>query len=351
MTVREQTEAIEAQTLSPHACLARDTRGRARPEALCDVRTDFQRDRDRIIHQCKAFRRLAYKTQCFMGQGLDHVRTRLTHTLEVAQIARTAARCLRLNEDLTEAIALGHDLGHTPFGHTGEYALDLALREVDPTARFHHAEHSLRVVDVLDNDGRGVNLTEETRNGIRYHSKAGRDFAPEVHFDELLTLEAHLIKWADRVAYVNHDLDDALRGGVIEWSRVPACVPAVLGERHSQRINTLVLDLAAESQGSPRLRMTEDVCEALNELKRFLYANVYLGTTSVSEDHVRAQRLVARLFEHYLARPEEASFLAEAERELPAADRARATADYVAGMTDRFAVSLYVKLTVPEGYL
>jgi dGTPase len=351
MKVREQTEAFEDERLSEFACRAAGTRGRQRPEPPCDIRTEFQRDRDRIIHGCKAFRRLAYKTQCFIGVGQDHIRTRLTHTLEVCQIARTVARALRLNEDLTEAIALGHDLGHTPFGHAGEAALDQALRSIDPSMRFRHYEQSLRVVDHIEKDGHGVNLTYETRNGIRHHSKGEKDIPSRMDNDELLTMEGRIIKWADRVAYVNHDLEDAARAGVIRLADVPSLVLDRLGRSHSERINALVADVIRESTDKPFLAMGEPTCAVLNELKDFLFEHVYLGVKKVGTQERRAHAVVRGLFYHYVDNPGGADFLSEAQRDLPLGERAQAVADYIAGMTDRFACDHYAHLFLPDGFV
>jgi len=350
-TIRERAEAFERAHLSRYAAKSAESRGRRMPDEPCHIRTEFQRDRDRIIHGCKSFRRLAYKTQCFIGASQDHVRTRLTHTLEVAQIGRVVARALRLNEDLTEAIALGHDLGHTPFGHAGEAALDRALRSIAPELRFRHYEQSLRVVDEIENDGRGVNLTLETRNGIRHHSKGERSLNPEMDGEDLLTVEGQIIKWADRVAYANHDLDDAIRAGVIEMGDVPRSVLKVLGDSHSQRIDTLVSDLIAHSEDRPTLAMSDDVCEALNALKDFLFERVYLGQNRVGSQELRAQAVVRGLFYYYIEHPERAEFPIGDDRDQPLLARARAVTDYVAGMTDRFACDLYARLFVPDGFV
>ena len=248
MTIRERLEQEEAQRLSPRAVCAKDTRGREKPIVPCPMRTDFQRDRDRIIH-CKAFRRLKYKTQVFLAPEGDHYRTRLTHTLEVAQIARTLARCLQLNEDLTEAIALGHDLGHTPFGHIGEHALDRLMPE-----GFRHNEQSRRCVEALENDGNGLNLTWEVRDGILCHS--GKQFPA--------TLEGQCVRRADRIAYLNHDLDDALRAGVLQPFELPADCLKVLGQTHGERINTMICDIVACSADKPKLTMSPLVQETMD---------------------------------------------------------------------------------------
>lgn len=259
MTIRERLEQEEAQRLSPRAVCAKDTRGREKPIDPCPMRTDFQRDRDRIIH-CKAFRRLKYKTQVFLAPEGDHYRTRLTHTLEVAQIARTLARCLQLNEDLTEAIALGHDLGHTPFGHIGEHALDRLMPE-----GFRHNEQSRRCVEALENDGNGLNLTWEVRDGILCHS--GKQFPA--------TLEGQCVRRADRIAYLNHDLDDALRAGVLQPFELPADCLKVLGQTHGERINTMICDIVACSADKPKLTMSPLVQETMDGLREFMFARVY----------------------------------------------------------------------------
>lgn len=318
MTIRTLVEEEERRRLSPFAQKAADSRGRLRPEQACDIRTEFQRDRDRIIHS-KAFRRLKDKTQVFLAPEGDHFRTRLTHTLEVAQIARTIARALRLNEDLTEAIALGHDLGHTPFGHAGEDVLN----ELHPDG-FRHWEQSLRVVDVLEG-GRGLNLTFEVRDGIRNHTAAGTP----------ATLEARVVHFADRIAYVNHDIDDALRGGIIAPSDLPAEEIRVLGRTHSERINRLVRDVVEQSYDRPEIRMSDEVREALSGLRNFLFERVYIGSKAKKEEE-KAKGIVRALYHYYSAEG------------LPDGSRGPdAVRDYVAGMTDRFAILQYRRLFLP----
>ncbi len=269
MTIREQIEQREADYLSQYAMLSAESAGRARPESPCPVRTIFQRDRDRIIHLCRAFRRLAQKTQVFIAPREDHLRTRLSHTLEVSQISRTIAKALRLNEDLTEAIALAHDVGHTPFGHAGEASIDKVYRSYDPQAHFAHHEHSLRVVDVLERDGKGLNLSLETREGIVAHSKSMKDL--QIDLEE--TTPPTMV--ADRIAYLTHDLDDCLRTGFLSARQVPAKVTEVLGERHSQRVGTMVRDLIEHSLDQPRISMSSTVLQAADALKDFLLAYVY----------------------------------------------------------------------------
>jgi len=331
-TPREQREQLEDQILSPRAAKSAHSRGRERPEEPCRIRPAFQRDRDRIVH-CKAFRRLSDKTQVFIAAEGDHYRTRLTHTLEVAQIGRTIARALRLNEDLTEAIALAHDLGHTPFGHAGEAALDAAYRKYDPAAGFHHAEQSLRVVEVLEKDGQGLNLTWEVRDGIRNHSKGMEDF-PRDRTAGPATLEAWVVLFSDRIAYINHDIDDALRAGLITAEMLPPACLTALGRTHGQRITTMVTDVVSHSQEAD-VAMGEEVTEATNCLKDFLYANVY-QRPGLAGENVRVERTIHSLFDLYMERPEEFPGGSEAARGGVRA-LARAVCDHLAGMTDRFA--------------
>ncbi|UCH33014.1 MAG: deoxyguanosinetriphosphate triphosphohydrolase [Armatimonadota bacterium] len=347
MTIREQTEELEAELLSPRAAKAAASRGRERDEPRCPLRTDFQRDRDRIIHS-KSFRRLTYKTQVFIAPERDHYRTRLTHTLEVAQIARTIARALRLNEDLTEAIALGHDLGHTPFGHAGEQALDQAYRRFDPDARFTHWRQSLRVVEVLENDGQGLNLTWETRDGIARHSK-GQDDLPrhgeQRGGDQPATVEGRVVMIADRIAYINHDIDDSIRGNLIALNELPERCLRVLGNTHSQRITTMVADLVHYTADGDDIKMGEDVLAATNELKDFLFERVYGGSRAV-QGLRKVSEVVGNLFRYYMenshgipggARP------GESQPEL-----ARRVCDHIAGMTDRYAKQQFITHFLPE---
>lgn len=338
MDIREQTEELERQILSPRATLAAESRGRLRSEQKCSIRTDFQRDRDRIIH-CKAFRRLKYKTQVFIDPEEDHFRTRLTHTLEVSQIARTIARALRLNEDLTEAISLGHDLGHTPFGHAGETALDEALREIVPGARFRHSEQSLRVVDVLEKKGLGLNLTWEVRDGILHHSK-GRD---DLDLDTLgpATPEGQIVRTADRVAYVNHDIDDAIRAGLITEDSLPERTIGLLGETHSRRIDNMVHDIIESSLASNRIAMSEPFRQAANELKDFLFQHVYeLGPSGIMRLS-EARRVLKELFRYYVEHPQEMPIPDGIPIPVELENLARTACDFVAGMTDRYALQRY----------
>ena len=339
--IREEYEKLEKRILSPRAVLSANSKGRLRDDPKCPIRTDFQRDRDRIIH-CKSFRRLKHKTQVFIDPDEDHYRTRLTHTLEVAQIARTVARALRLNEDLTEAIALGHDLGHTPFGHAGEEALDEVMREYG-AGGFHHAKQSLRVVDVLEKRGEGLNLTRETRDGILNHSKGREDFSPDDKGPA--TLEGKIVRIADRVAYVNHDIDDAIRAGIIREDDVPAECLEALGRSHSRRIGTMVKDIIENSSERDAVGMSKPFRDATNRLKEFLYDSVYMRDESGLEALQKAKQLVKELFRYYV----------EHVDELPAAtpglrgDGTRAVCDFIAGMTDRYAQQTYTELFLPRG--
>jgi dGTPase len=328
---REVTERIERETLAPHATRSEASKGREREEAPDPLRTCFQRDRDRIVHS-KAFRRLKHKTQVFLAPEGDHYRVRLTHTLEVAQIARTAARALRLNEDLTEAIALGHDLGHTPFGHLGEEALSPFLGRP-----FRHNEQSLRVVDHLENGGRGLNLTWEVRDGILNHPWSMP--APA-------TPEAAVVRLADRIAYVNHDVDDAVRAGVLRPEDLPTEVLEVLGRTHGQRIDTLVTDLVATSADGPQVGLSEPVARALDVLRTFLFERVYLRPEARAEQE-KAIALVRTLFAYYLEHPEA---VPEEYHRAPG-DLPTRIADYIAGMTDRYALRVYEQLFLPQGWL
>jgi dGTPase len=347
MTIRERTESFEREYLSPRAALSEASQGRLAPESPDPVRTVYQRDRDRIIHLCRAFRRLAHKTQVFISPIEDHLRTRLSHTLEVSQIGRTIAKGLRLNEELTEAIALGHDVGHTPFGHSGETALDQAYRQYDPEAHFRHYEHSLRVVDELERDGAGLNLTCETRQGIVAHSKGHLDLAC-VMVQPDLTLEAMVIRVADRIAYVNHDLDDCLRAGVLQQAELPAEVMATLGFRHSQRVGRMVNDLIENSLDQPHLAMSAEILEATDALKRFLWDNVY-QRPELQAECSKVTGIIAGLFGLYM-RDDQALFEAVGLVPTDRQRRARLVCDYIAGMTDRFARAQYVKHFLPSAY-
>lgn len=334
--------------LSPHAARSSQSKGRQRPEEPCPVRTCYQRDRDRIIHLCRAFRRLAYKTQVFFSPREDHLRTRLSHTLEVSQIGRTIAKALRLNEELTEAIALAHDVGHTPFGHVGEEALDEVYREYDSEACFRHNEHSLRVVDVLERGGQGLNLTAETREGIVAHTKGLKSTAEALALDLPSTLEAQVIRISDRIAYLNHDLDDCLRLGVLKPEDLPREVMDVLGWRHSQRIGTMVRDLIQHSEDAPRLAMSDEVAEATDALMAFMDEHVY-HSPLLEAEREKVRGVVQGLFRLYMENDE---VLEKATGQVPEDTKARArlVCDYVAGMTDRFARDQYMRHFVPSGF-
>jgi dGTPase len=347
LTARERYEQLEEQILSPQAAKSGQSRGRERPEPPCPIRTAYQRDRDRILHS-KAFRRLSHKTQVFIASEVDHFRTRLTHTLELAQIARTISRALRLNEDLTEAIALGHDLGHTPFGHAGEWALDTVYREYDPEAGFTHAEQSLRVVEVLEKDGRGLNLTWEVRDGIQAHSKGMGDLPPGPAVGPA-TLEGWVVLYSDRIAYINHDIDDAVHAGLITVESLPAACVSRLGRTHAERITTMVSDLIDHSQGRARIAMGEGVVVATNGLKDFLYERVYQPISGGEGENARVERAIRSLFQFYMVHPEEFVGGKEAAAQGTKA-LARAVCDHVAGMTDRFASQQLVRNFLPRPY-
>lgn len=331
MLIRQRTEEIESKVLSPRATLASKTRGRERYEEPCSIRTEFQRDRDRIVH-CKAFRRLKHKTQVFLAPEGDHYRTRLTHTMEVAQISRTVARALLLNEDLTEAIALGHDLGHTPFGHIGENALSKYL-----PGKFEHNKQSLRVVELLEYDGKGLNLTWEVRDGILRHTGEGMP----------ATLEGRIIRITDRIAYINHDIDDALRAGILSPEDLPAEPVRVLGLHPSQRIDYLAHDLVDNSLDSDTIKMSGETSALMDELREFLFDRVYIGSVAKTEED-KAIRVLQSISEYYLERPEElpAEFQPEDEAELPLK-----VCDYVAGMTDRYALIKYQQFFLPRSWM
>lgn len=340
--IREQLEEREKTSLAPQAAKSSASRGRLRPEPEDDIRPAFQRDRDRIIH-CKAFRRLKHKTQVFFAPTGDHYRTRLTHTLEVSQIARTIAKALRLHEDLTEAIALGHDLGHAPFGHHGERVLDSLV-----PGGFSHYAQSLRVVDVIEKDGRGLNLTWEVRDGIARHSK-GRLGAP-LGVDEAraATLEGQIVRLADLVAYVNHDIDDATRAGILGVSDLPGDAVAVLGETSSERIGRMVHDVIAETLDCNlrEIRMSQEALRATLDLRAFLFQAVYENKLSVSEFQ-KASGILGGLWEKIRERPEDFVERWCLEREgLDAAVR-----DFLAGMTDQYAVALFERLFIPKPWV
>jgi dGTPase len=340
MNLREQLEAREREILAPQAAKSADSRGRLRPETEDEVRPAYQRDRDRIIH-CKAFRRLKHKTQVFFAPTGDHYRTRLTHTLEVSQIGRTIAKVLRLHEELTEAITLGHDLGHTPFGHAGERVIDSLM-----PGGFNHYEQSLRIVDVLENDGRGLNLTWEVRDGIAKHSK-GKSGAPIGMTDALRanTIEGQIMRVADLIAYVNHDIDDATRAGLLSADDLPSDAVHILGTSSSARIGTLVTDVVTETLagGMTEIRMSEPVLKAVLHLRSFLFDAVYENTVATAE-FKKAAGILSGLWEKVRERAEE--FLDRRTIEQEGIDAA--VRDFVAGMTDRYAVRLYERLFIPK---
>ena len=335
MLLREDLEKREFTALSHLAAKSAQSRGRRAEEEKCDIRTEFQRDRDRIIHS-KSFRRLMHKTQVFLAPEGDHFRTRLTHTIEVSQIARTIARALNLNEDLTEAIALGHDLGHTPFGHNGEEVLD----SVHPGG-FKHNVQSLRVVDKLESTSsrRGMNLTAEVRDGIVNHTGEGLPF----------TLEGQVVKISDRVAYINHDIDDALRSGVITMEDVPPSAIDLFGRSHRERINNMVSDLIKNSDGQGEIRQSPKFRDELLSLRSFMFANVYKSSVVKREEDLnKVEVVISSLYDYFLKNPEK---LPEDMKRIASEDGVNeAVKDYIAGMTDRFALSVYTDLFVPKSW-
>ena len=331
MTLREQTEAMEREMLSPYACLSSQSKGRQVPLEPCPTRTCFQRDIDRIVHS-KAFRRLKHKTQVFLEPEGDHYRTRMTHTIEVSRIARTIARGLRLNEDLAEAAAYGHDLGHTPFGHAGERV----LAEIMPGG-FAHNQQSLRVVDRLEKDGEGLNLTYEVRRGILCHT--GPDRAE--------TLEGRLLRLADKIAYINHDIDDAIRGRIIYPMDIPLSVSQVLGFTHSERINTLTVDVITASAGKDEILQSPACRDAMHELREFMFEYVYRNPVAKGEEG-KAQDMIRRLFEYYQGHPDELPAEFQEIRAREGVDRA--VCDYIAGMTDKYAVEKFGDLFIPMAW-
>ncbi len=343
MLIREQTEENERKLLCSMATLSCESKGRANPERECDIRTCFQRDRDRITHS-KAFRRLKHKTQVFISPTNDHYRTRLTHVIEVSQIARTISKALMLNEDLTEAIALSHDLGHTPFGHSGEEGLN----EVFPGG-FKHVLQSIRVVDVLERDGAGLNLTHEVREGIAKHSKGWGKEGIETEENRPLTMEGQVTKISDLVAYTNHDLDDAIRSGIISAGDIPAEHISVLGDTASQRINTMVVDIVEQTiaRSEIRILMSEKVFEALLGLRKYLYENVYVSERLLSL-HNKSKKVVKELYVYFC---ENEKTFRESFGRMPVREDEtleRAVCDFIAGMSDLYALSLYQKIFLPS---
>lgn len=341
MIIRQVIESAETSLLCEPACHSQASKGRQIAEEACPVRTIFQVDRDRILHS-KAFRRLQYKTQVFLAPEGDHYRTRLTHTLEVSQVARTMARALRLNEDLTEAIALGHDLGHTPFGHAGERV----LAELLPDG-FHHVNQSLRVVDQLEKNGAGLNLSWEVRDGILQHSKGRGALLGWSKEDLPATLEGQLVRLSDVIAYVNHDLDDAIRGGLISKDDVPSALRSALGDDHSQRLNTMITDLIETTLagGLDAVRLSAPVVEQVSGLRDWLHANVYRAE-AVEDEFRKASRLLRELFAYFVEKPQE--MIAYGGRCEEGEPIEIMIADFLAGMTDRYAMNLYRKLFFPQ---
>ena len=331
MTIREEMEQAEHTLLAPWAAFSDQTKGRLRPEEENEVRTCYQRDVDRIVYS-KSFRRLKHKTQVFLQPEGDHYRTRLTHTLEVMRISRTIARALKLNEDLTEAIAFGHDLGHTPFGHAGEKA----LREVTGMP-FYHNEQSLRVVDLLEKDGEGLNLTYETRMGIVGHTG---DQIPE-------TLEGQIVRMADRIAYINHDIDDARRAGILRNEDIPRHITDLLGLTHSERINTLVMDIIRCSRGKDALERTPEIEKAMEDLREFMFERVYRNPVAKGEEH-KAKDIIGALYNHYIKYPDDLP--AGFQPQLSFDGIERTIIDYIAGMTDKYAVDKFTEIFIPSGW-
>ena len=330
--IREDLEQWEQEYLSPYASLSCNSRGRDRYEPPCDIRPIYQRDRDRILHS-KAFRRLKDKTQVFLTPSGDHYRTRLTHTLEVSQNARTIAKALRLNEDLVEAIALGHDLGHTPFGHAGERALNAIC-----PYPFEHSEQSVRLVEVLEKDGRGLNLSYEVRDGIRNHQTAGMPS----------TLEGKIVRFSDKIAYIYHDTDDAIRGGIIQESDVPVEIRQVLGETSKERLNRMIHDVVANSAGRPDVVMSETTWESMMALRKFLFEEVY-DNHIVKKEEGKSVRLVQTLYQYYL---ENIDLLPEDYLKLLDAGTPReiAVCDYIASMSDKFVIATFESLYIPKSW-
>lgn len=333
MTIRESTEQWESQWLSPYASLSRNSRGREKEEPECDIRPVYQRDRDRILH-CKSFRRLKHKTQVFLTPQGDHYRTRLTHTLEVAQTARTIARALRLNEDLTEAIALGHDLGHTPFGHAGERALNQVCSE-----GFAHHQQSVRIVERLEKGGKGLNLTWEVRDGIANHQMSGKPS----------TLEGKIVRYSDKIAYINHDVDDAIRAGVIRENEIPRTYTDILGHSTRERLNTMIHDIVNNSLEKPDIRMSEDVEFAFRGMRKYMFENVYTNPKAKGEEE-KAENILKELFHYYMDHPERLSNEYIERMWQTGETQERSVCDYIAGMTDQYAIAKFQEFFVPVSW-
>ena len=332
MNIREEMEQREMELLSPYAAHSRDSRGRDRYEEECDIRTVYQRDRDRILH-CKSFRRLKDKTQVFLAPQGDHYRNRLTHTLEVSQTARTIAKALRLNDDLVEAIALGHDLGHTPFGHAGERALD----RVCPLG-FAHYRQSIRVVECLEKNGEGLNLTWEVRDGILNHRTSGSPHTPE----------GQIVRLCDKISYIHHDMDDAQRAGVITEDDIPITLRLLLGENTKERLNTFIHDIVDNSRGKDTIRMSPEIEEGLRDLRNIMFQNVYLNPVAKEEEE-KAENLVEALYGYYSTKPDQMS--EEYKRLLRDGEEMnRVVCDYISGMTDQYSMEKFRDIFVPKGW-
>lgn len=333
MTIREQLEQREVEYLSPYAALSKDSRGRSVKEQQCDIRPVFQRDRDRILH-CKAFRRLKQKTQVFLLPNGDHYRTRLTHTLEVSQNARTIAKALRLNEDLTEAIALGHDLGHTPFGHAGERALN----DVNPFG-FRHNVQSVRIVERLEKGGEGLNLTWEVVDGILNHKSSGTPH----------TLEGQIVRLSDKIAYLNHDIDDAIRGGILTEEKIPEEFHRILGDTTRKRLNTLIHDVVTNSMGKAEISMSEEVEKAMKDLRAFMFERVYLNPVAKREEK-KAIHMIQNLYRFYMANLDEIPQEYQSMQGETGVNKEQMVCDYIAGMTDTYAVKKFQDYFVPKSW-
>lgn len=333
MTIREQLEAREVEYLSPYASLSSKSKGRKRPEEECDIRPVYQRDRDRILH-CKSFRRLKQKTQVFLLPKGDHYRTRLTHTLEVSQNARTIAKALRLNEDLAEAIALGHDLGHTPFGHAGERALNAVC-----SLGFRHNEQGVRVVEYLEKHGEGLNLTWEVRDGIRNHKTSGMPH----------TLEGQIVQLSDKIAYINHDIDDAIRGGILKEEDIPQEYRNILGQTTRVRLDTMIHDVIINSMDQPEIRMSPEIRTAVMGLRKFLFEHVYENPVAKSEES-KAINMITNLYEYYVRHEELLPGQSRADVEAGTTSLEQTVCDYIAGMTDTYAVKKFEEYFVPESW-
>lgn len=333
MNIREYLEQREMEQLNPYASRSRESRGRDYPEEECDIRTVYQRDRDRILHS-KAFRRLKDKTQVFLAPQGDHYRNRLTHTLEVSQTARTVAKALRLNEDLVEAISLGHDLGHTPFGHAGERALD----QVSPTG-FAHYKQSVRVVEVLEKEGRGLNLTWEVRDGIRNHRTSGKP----------ATLEGQVVRLCDKIAYIHHDMDDAQRGGIITEDDIPITLRMLLGYTTRERLNTFIHDIIENSMEKDTISMSPEIHEAMMELRAIMFQSVYRNPKAKNEED-KAVHMLTELYGYYMEHPDKMSREYRELIQLRGADRNTVVCDYLSGMTDQYSMEKFRQIFIPKAW-